>query len=192
MNNDPGRPPPGISRHLIILLQLGVWWLSRFWLPLALLLAIGVLTLALLAPALKAEGYTAEAQTVYRWLAPHDHQLPHRSYYLFGQRGWIRSYSLEQVLAWDADPQNLRAFIGHEDIGFKMGLNHRMTAIFVGIVAGGLIWAFADGRPRVGGIAFLLIALPFLVDGFRQYPDQPLAVEHPAHAAALPEVAAEF
>jgi uncharacterized membrane protein len=166
MTQEPDRPFAGTSRRLIIFLQLGVWWLSRFWLPLALLLGIGVLTLALLAPALEAEGYANQAEMVYHWLAPHDHQLPHRSYFLFGQDGWIRSYSLEQVLAWGADPQNLRAFVGNEEIGFKMGLNHRMTAIFVGIVVGGLIWAFAGGRPRVGGLVFLLMALPLLVDGF--------------------------
>ena len=166
MSNESGHPLPGSNRSLVVFLQLGVWWLSRFWLPLALLLAIGMLTLAMLAPALEAEGYTDAAQTVYRWLAPHDHQLPHRSYYLFGQQGWIRSYSLEQILSWGADADNLRAFTGNEEIGFKMGLNHRMTAIFVGIVVGGLIWTFAGGRPRVGGTAFLLMTLPLLVDGF--------------------------
>ena len=166
MSRDSGRPLSGLGRRLIIFLQLGVWWLSQFWLPLALLLAIGVLALALLAPALEADGYSKEAQTVYRWLAPHDHQLPHRSYFLFGQQGWIQSYSLDQILAWGADPQNLRAFTGNEEIGYKMGLNHRMTAIFIGIVVGGLIWAFAGGRPQVGGLVFLLMALPLLVDGF--------------------------
>lgn len=130
------------------------------------LLAVGFLMLALLAPALMSEGYTEAGQRVYGFLAPHDHQLPQRSYFLFGQNGLVQSYSLAQVLDWGADPNNLRTFVGNPEIGFKMGLNHRMTAIFVGIVLGGLIWIFAGGRPQLGWGWLLVMALPLLIDGF--------------------------
>ncbi|GAB4448286.1 MAG: hypothetical protein Kow0031_30840 [Anaerolineae bacterium] len=154
------------TRAIVLALQRGIWWLSKYWVVVAMLLAVGFFTLALLAPALMAEGYTEAGQRVYRLLAPHDHQLPQRSYFLFGQNGLVRSYSLEQVLAWGADPSNLRAFVGNPEIGFKMGLNYRMTAIFAGIVLGGIVWVFAGGRPQLGWGWLLLLTLPLLLDAF--------------------------
>jgi uncharacterized membrane protein len=56
--------------------------------------------------------------------------------------------------------------VGNEEIGFKMGLNHRMTAIFGAIVLGALVWGAAGGRPRLGPLWFILLTLPLLVDGF--------------------------
>lgn len=154
------------GRRLVIFLQTGVWWLSKFWAPVAIFLAGAVLALALLAPTFMSEGYTGAGQTIYGWLAPHDHQLPQRSYFLFAPDGLVHGYSLEQVLAWGADPDNLRAFVGNPDIGYKMGLNHRMTAIFVGIFFGGLFWVLAGERPKVGPFLFILMMMPLLVDGF--------------------------
>lgn len=164
-------PPPkgksrGPARGLIIGLQRTILLLAKYWYALALWLAFVILALAFLAPILMALGFTDAAQAVYQFLAPHDHQLPQRSYFLFGRSGWVQSYSLAQVLEWGADPANLRAFVGNQDIGFKMGLNHRMTAIFGAIVLGGLSWGLAGGRPRLGPVGFLLLALPLLVDGF--------------------------
>jgi len=149
---------------------LGLQWLilqlARYWYAAALLCAFIILGLAFLAPALMAAHQPEAARTVYGWLAPHDHQLPQRSYFLFGRRGPVQSYSLEQLQAWGAGPHNLRAFVGNPDIGFKMGMNHRMTAAFAAIFGGGLLWGLARQRPRPGPGWFLLLTLPLLVDGF--------------------------
>ena len=164
MSNPP--PQSTTKRGLVITLQKGIWWLSKYWAPVAMLPAVSFLMLALLAPALMSQGYTGVGQRVYRFLAPHDHQLPQRAYFLFGQNGGVQSYSLEQVLAQGADPTNLRAFTGNPQIGYKMGLNHRMTAIFTGIVIGGFIWIFGGGRPQLKLIWFIIMTLPLLIDGF--------------------------
>jgi hypothetical protein len=153
-------------RTVVIFLQKLILLLARYWFLVATLLVWVVLGLALLAPALMAAGEPEAGQAVYRLLAPHDHQLPQRSYFLFSPNGLVQSYSLEQILVWGADPDNLRAFTGNPEIGFKMGLNHRMTAIFTAILAGGLIWGVAGGRPRLGPGLFLLLSLPLLLDGF--------------------------
>ena len=156
----------GFSRNLLIFLQKSILLLARHWFLVAILLTWVVLSLALLAPALMAADQPEAYQAIYRFLAPPDHQLPQRSYFLFSSNGIVQTYSLDQVLSWGADPNNLRAFAGNREIGFKMGLNHRMVAIFAGIVAGGLVWGLAGGRPRLGPIVFLLLTLPLLVDGF--------------------------
>jgi hypothetical protein len=159
------RLAPGPVRDIVIFLQRSILLLARFWYLIALLLAWIILGLALLAPALMSAGFTDAAQAIYRFLAPHDHQLPQRSYFLFGDVGLVHTYSLEQVLTWGADPQNLRAFVGNAEIGYKMALNERMTAIFTAIVAGGLGWGFARTRFRLRPIGFILLTMPLLLDG---------------------------
>ncbi len=154
------------AAKVILFLQKAIRLLAQYWLPPAILVAASILMLAFLAPALMASGYPEAGQRVYRWLAPHDHQLPQRSYFLFGENGEIGSYSRAQVIEWGADPANLRAFVGNPQIGFKMGLNHRMTAIFVAILVAGAIWTVSGGRPRLGPIWFILLLLPLLIDGF--------------------------
>lgn len=155
-----------LAARLIIRLQQGIYWLSIYWLPLAVLVPAIIFLLAVLAPALMSAGLTAPGQTVYRWLAPHDHQLPQRSYFLFGENGLVNSYSLEQVLDWGADPYNLRAFVGNPKIGFKMGLNHRMTAIFAASLLACITWVLRGGRPKVGPLWAIILILPLLIDGY--------------------------
>jgi uncharacterized membrane protein len=164
--NDRPRAASGRSRDAVIFLQKLILVLTRVWPILANLVSGTILGLAFLAPALMAAGMTGDGQVVYRFLAPHDHQLPQRSYFLFGQAGLVRSYSLQQVLAYGADPDNLRAFSGNPQIGFKMALNQRMVAIFVAIFLGGLGWVLARGHPRPGPFVFILLTLPLLIDGF--------------------------
>lgn len=154
-----------LARGPVIFLQKLILGLSRYWYTLAILLAFGILGLAFLAPALMAAGEPQAGLTVYRWLAPHDHQLPQRSYFLFGAGAAVQSYSREQIIAWGADPGNLRAFVGNPEIGFKMGLNHRMTAIFIAIFLGGLWWGGRRGHPRLDLVWLLLLSLPLLADG---------------------------
>lgn len=165
INNEPPAVT-GRTRDLVILLQKSILFLARYWFLMANLLAGAVLAMGFLAPALMSEGFTNAGQSVYRFLAPHNHQLPHRSYFLFGQSGSIQSYSLEQVLAFGASPQNLQAFVGNQEIGFKTALNHRMVAIFVALFFGGLGWGVARQRPKLSFIWFLVMTLPLLIDGF--------------------------
>lgn len=122
--------------------------------------------LGFLAPALLAEGLVAEGEAVYRFLAPHNHQLPQRSYFLFGENGGVRTYSEAQILAQGADPHQLQTFVGNPEIGFKTALNQRMIAIFVAIFLGGVGWGLAGGRPRLDLVGFILLTMPILLDGF--------------------------
>jgi hypothetical protein len=156
----------GPTRSLVITLQKAILFLARYWFLIANLLALTILALGFLAPMFMSMGWPEAGQAVYRFLAPHNHQLPHRSYFLFGQHGPIVTYSLEELLGFGADPQNLQAFIGNPKIGFKTALNHRMIAIFVAILLGGLGWGLAGERPRLGLVGLLLFSLPLLIDGF--------------------------
>jgi uncharacterized membrane protein len=173
-------------------MQQGIGWLARHWLALANLLAAAILLLAFLAPALMAAHQPEAAQRVYGWLAPHDHQLPQRSYFLFGADGGVRSYSLEQVMAAGAEPGRLRLFVGNDELGYKMALNQRMTAIFGGIVGGGLLWTLAGRRPRLGALWFILALLPLLSDGFSHMASEGSTGFRDTNAWAMPLIGHAF
>jgi hypothetical protein len=149
---------------MVISVQKFILFLARYWFLVANLLAVLVLALGLFAPAFMSEGMTDAGRTVYGILAPHNHQLPQRSYFLFSRAGGIQTYSQAQILAWGADPHDLEAFLGNMEIGFKTALNHRMIAIFVAILAGGLGWGLAGERPRLNRYWLIGLALPMLVD----------------------------
>jgi uncharacterized membrane protein len=156
----------GWQRSLVIFLQKSVYWLTKFWYPLFMAAISLFLLLGFLAPALQAEGNEEAATAVYRFLAVNNHQLPERSYFLFGANGPLQAYSLAEILAFGADSANLQAFKGNAEIGYKTGLNHRMIAIFIGMIVAGLIWGIRKGRPRLSIVQFALLTLPLLLDGF--------------------------
>ena len=156
----------GTSRTVVIFLQKLIWLLSQKWLWLANMVSGIILFLGFLAPIFMSFGLTDAGQSVYDFLAPHNHQLPQRSYFLFGESQLITSYSLEQILAAGADIGRLQDFVGNPEMGFKMALNHRMTAIFVAIFFGGVAWGLAGRRPRLGPLWFIVLLLPLLIDGF--------------------------
>ena len=172
---DPKIPPPhdkkttavtGWQRTLVIFLQKGIYWLTKHWYGLFMAAALIFLFLGFLAPALQAEGNEEAATAVYRFLAINNHQLPQRSYFIFGENGFFQAYSLEELLSFGANAQNLQSFRGNAEIGYKTGLNHRMIAIFVGIILGGFIWSLRKGKPNLSIFQFILMSLPLLVDGF--------------------------
>jgi uncharacterized membrane protein len=163
-NKHPAVTGPG--RPLVIFFQKLILLLTRHWLFGANTLAAIILGLGFLAPILLSIGLSDEAQIIYRFLAPHNHQLPQRSYFLFGETGGLHTYSLDQIVAQGADPQHLQTFVGNSAIGFKTALNHRMIAIFTAIFGGGLAWSLMGRQPRVSFSVFFLLMLPLLIDGF--------------------------
>lgn len=152
--------------RLILAIQKGIYYLSKYWFPLFLAVPAVILALGFLAPALMAQGNGDGATAVYRFLALDNHQMPDRSYFLFGQSGGIQTYTPETLIANGADLQDWEAFIGNESLGYKTGLNHRMIAILVGIVAGGLAWGFSKRKLKISLIIVLSLTLPLLIDGF--------------------------
>jgi uncharacterized membrane protein len=138
---------------------------ARHW-----LLAFNVLSglfigLTVVAPSLTALGLERPARLLYAFYALNCHQLPQRSYFLFGPRG-VDTYSLEQVLAWGADPAYLRGFVGNAEVGFKMAMAHRNTAIFGTIFLAGLAYALLRRRlPPLPFKWYPLLVAPMIVDG---------------------------
>jgi len=157
MNRDRQDAAPAIDR--------GVAELVRHWLFLA-NLAVGMYVGGtLLAPVLMRLGLGQVGQIVYTLYSFVCHQLPQRSYFLFGPDG-LNTYSREQVIAWGADPAYLRGFVGNAQVGFKMGIAERDIAIYAAILLAGLAYALLRRHVRgLSGRAFLLLILPLALDG---------------------------
>lgn len=161
----------GRTRQVVILLDRFVAWLSRHWLLVMNSLVGLYVGGAALAPTLVAAGVEGPGRALYRLYSLTCHQLPQRSYYLFGPQGVLSSYNLDQVLAAGADIDNLRAFIGSPEMGFKLANAHRLTAIYWSLFLGGLLFALVRRRVRpkpLPAYVYLLLIAPMFFDGVTQ------------------------
>ncbi len=130
-------------------------------------IALGVyIYLPFLAPVLMHAGQASAARAiyfVYSWLC---HQLPQRSYFLFGSHF---TYSLADIQnAWQQtnNPLILRQFIGNAQMGWKVAWSDRMVSMFTSLWLMGLLWWPLRRKlkplPWWGLVLFLL---PMAIDG---------------------------
>jgi len=112
----------------------------RHWIvPISIILGIYI-GLPFLAPVFMHIGWSGTARVVYfiySWLC---HQLPERSFFLFGSRF---TYSLAEVQnAWQNTirPEILRQFIGNSVMGWKVAWSDRMVSMFTSLWLFGLLW----------------------------------------------------
>jgi len=143
-----------------------VHWFSRHWLFVISLLFGLYVGLPWLAPIFMKLGWTGAGNVIYLIYSTQCHQLPQRSFFLFGP---APTYSLAQIqAAWvnTSNPVILRQFVGNAEMGWKVAWSDRMVWMYTGVFAAGL--AFSIFRPRLkplslGGFAALL--LPMVIDG---------------------------
>ena len=140
-------------------------WLARHWLG-ALNVAFGVFVLLpFAAPVLMAANLTTLAGAIYFLYSFVCHQLPERSWFLFGPHV---SYPLARFveLTGSANPLTLREFIGNAEMGFKVGWSDRMVSLYSSFWAGSLIFAALRHRIRpLAFVPFILLLAPLAVDG---------------------------
>jgi uncharacterized membrane protein len=122
--------------------------------------------LPLLAPVFMHQGWDPLAKAIYfiySWLC---HQLPERSFFLFGRQF---TYSLAEVqAAWQNtnNPMILRQFIGNPDMGWKVAWSDRMVSMFTSMWLFGLLWwPIRRKIPRLPWWGFALFLLPMAIDG---------------------------
>jgi uncharacterized membrane protein len=155
----------GRRSSYVLGLDRGIAWLARHWLLVA-NLAMGLfIGGTLLPPTLMHLGLKGPAQVLYHLYSFNCHQLPERSYFLFSPDG-VNTYSLQQVIGWGADPGYLRGFVGNAQVGFKLGMAERNTAIYTTFLLAGLVYALVRRRTRgLSPRTFLLLLLPMVLDG---------------------------
>lgn len=140
-------------------------WFSAHWLALA-NLAVGLyIGLPVLAPVLMHLGFERLGNLIYLVFRPLCHQLPERSYFLFGSQ-WVYSYQeLAQRLA-GAVPQR---WVGNPAVGYKIAVCERDVAIYSSMLFCGLLYQFVRAHLRpISFKLFLVLITPMAVDGFGQ------------------------
>ncbi len=109
------------------------------------------------------EGAAKVIYFIYSWLC---HQLPERSYFLFGSHF---TYSLTDIQnAWQQtnNPAILRQFIGSPEMGWKVAWSDRMVSMFTSLWIFGLLWWPLRRKLKPfpwWGLALFL--LPMAIDG---------------------------
>ncbi len=141
-------------------------WLASHWF--GLFLAIyGLWVFApFTAPLFMELGWSLPGKTVYLIYSFFCHQLPERSFFLFGQKSM---YSLAEVQAhWQdtINPMVLRQFIGDPVMGWKVAWSDRMISFYTSIwFFAAVWWPFRKRLRPVSWSGFILLLLPLALDG---------------------------
>ena len=144
-----------------------VYRLSRHWLlPISFFIAVFV-GLPWLAPLFMELGWSGAGNAIYLLYATQCHQLPQRSFFLFGDQPM---YSLGEVQkAWQHtnDPIILRQFTGDPALGWKVAWSDRMVFMYTSILLWGvLFWLLRKRLKPLPWWGLVLFLLPMAVDGF--------------------------
>jgi uncharacterized membrane protein len=155
-------------------------WIARHWLAVFNVLVAVFVGLPMLAPILMEAGVTRVANVIYTAYAPTCHQLPERSFFLFGHQ---HVYTAEELEATGALPAGLNIlqrellrWQGSAETGFKMALCERDIAIYGSILLAGLLFGALRGRlkgrdgklPKLPLWLYGVLLLPIVIDGVTQ------------------------
>jgi len=128
----------------------------------------------ILAPVLMHLRIEIPARMIYTIYRPLCHQLPQRSFFLFGPQC---TYRLEELTTWLGPDAGVgpvaQAFVGNEEVGFKMALCQRDISIYGTILLSGLVYGLVRRRWTISALPwwayFLFGVLPMLLDGGAQF-----------------------
>jgi uncharacterized membrane protein len=154
-------------------------WMAKNYLWAVLLIFAAYVGLPMLAPVLMKTGATLPARIIYTAYSPLCHELGFRSFFLFGPQYYYprASAGVEGVMtfgeATGLDENDLwaaRAYVGNEQVGYKMALCQRDITIYLSIVAFIALFGLTGRRIKpLNWIVWLLVGIgPIGLDGFSQ------------------------
>ncbi len=142
-------------------------WVTHYWVW-AVCLILGVYVgLPWLAPIFMKLGWTGAGNLIYALYSTQCHQLPQRSFFLFGPKTMVSLTEIQTVWQNTDNPFFLRQFIGNAEMGWKVAWSDRMVFMYSSII----MFAFLIFVPRretlkpIPWWVFLLLLLPMAVDG---------------------------
>ncbi|MFQ5812062.1 MAG: DUF2085 domain-containing protein [Anaerolineae bacterium] len=159
------------AEDLTVFLDKLVFSLAKHWLLLVNLVIAVYGGLPFLAPTLMALGYTLPAKIIYTVYKPLCHQLPQRSFFLFGPQLAYSLETLQELLGPErfASDSLARSFIGNPALGYKMAYCQRDTAMYGSLLLAGMIFGLVRHRLRpIPFAVYLIFLVPLAVDGLAQ------------------------
>lgn len=138
---------------------------ARHWLLLANIVLGLQAIVPILAPAFMRHGSVQAGRLLYTLYSPLCHQLPERSFFLFGRQ---LTYSLAELESW-LGPQVPLRYIGDPVLGYKTTVCQRDIATYAAMWVAGLAFVALRGRLRPLSLRiFALLSAPIAIDGFGQ------------------------
>jgi len=143
----------------------GTWFTSHWFLVFATLYGFWI-WLPWLAPVMMQIGQNELGKAIYFVYSLFCHQLPERSFFLFGPQ---IMYSLSDVqMAWQdtLNPMVLRRFIGNDALGWKLAWSDRMVSFYTSVWLSAIAWwPFRRKLKSLPWWGFVLLLLPMALDG---------------------------
>jgi uncharacterized membrane protein len=139
--------------------------LQKNWLIPFLLLGGIFVSLPFLAPVLMHIGWTQPAKVIYFIYSFLCHQLPQRSFFLFGEQFTYPLTEIQNAWQFTADVRILRDFIGNPGMGWKVAWSDRMVAMYTSIWFFSMIWARWLRKVNLTLLGLSLLILPLAIDG---------------------------
>lgn len=140
--------------------------ISRHWLPLFIAGSGFFVGLPWLAPVFMKAGWTGPARAVYTVYSYFCHQLPQRSFFLYGPSPMPSLDEVVRAGAGSRDPFSLRQFVGTPALGYKVAWSDRMVSMYTSIPLAALAWWGLRRRLKPLPIwGFALLTLPIVLDG---------------------------
>lgn len=159
-------PSPAYGRTPAHILNQAITWACRRWLPIFTVLLALYIGLPWLAPVFMALGWTGAAETIYRIYSTQCHQLPQRSFFLFGETPMLSLDAVQTLWINSENPLVLRQFIGNADVGWKVAWSDRMVYMYTSLLLFGLVyWPLRHRLKPLPWWGLLLFLLPMAADG---------------------------
>lgn len=150
-------------------------WMDRLicgclqhWLAILLVPMLLFVFVPFLAPAAMAAGWLGLGHWIYWLYMPFCHQLPQRSWFLFGPKLTYTITEIQQVYPY-TDEGHLRLFYGTPELGWKVAWSDRMISFYGLTPVFGLLYAVLRqtrfARQPLAYKALLLALTPLTLDG---------------------------
>jgi uncharacterized membrane protein len=154
------------GRATAITLNQAVYRFSRNWVVWFLVLTGLWVILPWLAPVFMHLGWEGPAQAIYWLYSFQCHQLPQRSFFLYGPQSMLSLDRIQSLWQNTLNPRVLREFVGAADVGFKVAWSDRMVSAYSSIPLATAIWWPLRKRLRALPLwGFALLSLPMFLDG---------------------------
>jgi uncharacterized membrane protein len=142
-------------------------WISRHWFLLIISIIVVYVGLPWLAPIFMELGWTKAGNAIYLFYMTQCHQLPQRSFFLFGDNPMYSLTEVQSVWNDSTNPLVLRQFTGNSEMGWKVAWSDRMVYMYTSIIFLGTIFFYPRRRKMkpLPWWGFLLLLLPMAIDG---------------------------
>lgn len=154
------------SRNIAIILNKALYQFSRHWLLAISPILIVFNGLPWLAPLFMEQGWERAGEAIYLIYSVLCHQMPQRSFFLFGSSPMIPLDTVQAIWQDTVDPLTLRQFIGNTAVGWKVAWSDRMVYMYTApLLFGFAFWPLRRQLKPLSLWGLLLLLLPMAIDG---------------------------